>query len=61
VDRRDTEIATLRREVLRLRAFAGDEAHKSEVDLDQDLDAVEASHPRLGLSILDEEGDYGED
>lgn len=57
VDRRDTEIANLRREVLRLRAFAGEEAHKSDVDLDCDLDAVEAGHPRLGLTVLDEEGD----
>ncbi|KAF8439076.1 hypothetical protein L210DRAFT_2243378 [Boletus edulis BED1] len=61
VDRRDTEIATLRREVLRLRALAGEEAHKSDIDLDHDLDAVEAGHPKLGLSILDEEGDDGEE
>ncbi|KAG6377551.1 hypothetical protein JVT61DRAFT_15366 [Boletus reticuloceps] len=61
VDRRDTEIATLRREVLRLRAFSGEEAHKSDIDLDRDLDAVEAGHPKLGLSILDEEGDDGEE
>ena len=59
VDRRDAEITVLRREVLRLRMFAGDEAHKGDVDLDHDLDAVEAGHPRL--TGLDEEGDDGED
>lgn len=57
VDRRDAEIAALRREVLRLRAFAGDEAEMGDIDLDCDLDAVEAGHPKLGLSVLDEEGD----
>jgi len=57
VDRRDTEIAALRREVLRLREFAGEEADKGDVDLDRDLDAVEAGDPKLGLSPLDEEGD----
>ncbi|KAH0835904.1 hypothetical protein J3R83DRAFT_9799 [Lanmaoa asiatica] len=61
VDRRDTEIAALRREVLRLRAFAGEEAQNDDVDIDRDLDAVEAGHPRLGLSVLDEEGDDGEE
>lgn len=58
VDRRDSEIAALRCEVLRLRAFAGDEANTGDVDLDHDLDAVEAGHP---LSVLDEEGDDGEE
>lgn len=61
VDRRDAEIAILRREVLRLRPFAGDEADNSDVDLDRDLDAVEAGQPRMGLSVLDEEGDDGEE
>ncbi|KAG8216745.1 hypothetical protein J3R82DRAFT_6959 [Butyriboletus roseoflavus] len=61
VDRRDAEIAALRHEVLRLRAFAGDEAQEEDIDLDRDLDAVEAGHPRLGLSVLDEEGDDGEE
>lgn len=61
VDRRDAEIVALRREVLRLRAFAGDEAQKGDVDLDHDLDAVEAGHPKMGLSVLDEEGDDGEE
>lgn len=61
IDRRDTEIATLRREVLRLRAFAGEEALKGDVDLDHDLDAVEAGNPRLGMSALDEDGEDGED
>lgn len=57
VDRRDTEIAALRREVLRLRAFAGEEAREGDVDLERDLDAVEAGDPKLGLSALDEEDD----
>ncbi|KAG9313556.1 hypothetical protein JVU11DRAFT_5883 [Chiua virens] len=61
VDRRDSEIATLRHEVLRLRVFAGDEANKGDVDLDHDLDAVEALGPRMGLSVLDEEGDDGDE
>ncbi|KIK95577.1 hypothetical protein PAXRUDRAFT_374674 [Paxillus rubicundulus Ve08.2h10] len=61
VERRDTEIAILRREVLRLRAFADEETQRGEdIDLEHDLDAIEANHPRLGHS-LDEDGDYGEE
>jgi hypothetical protein len=61
VERRDTEIATLRREVLRLRVFAGEEAQKAgdDIDLEHDLDAVEANHPRLGHSL--DEDDDGEE
>jgi len=61
VERRDTEIETLRREVLRLRAFAGEEAHKGDVDLDHDLDAVEVAYSKMALTVLEEEGDDGEE
>ncbi|KAG2128721.1 hypothetical protein DEU56DRAFT_818767 [Suillus clintonianus] len=42
VERRDSEIENLRREVLRLRAIAGDAAGGEHVDLETDLDAIEA-------------------
>ncbi|KIJ59392.1 hypothetical protein HYDPIDRAFT_118618 [Hydnomerulius pinastri MD-312] len=63
VDRRDSEIANLRREVLRLRVFAGDEANNSSesIDLELDIDAVEAGNPRLGQSAGDDDGDDGDD
>ncbi|KAF8843932.1 hypothetical protein BDN67DRAFT_89831 [Paxillus ammoniavirescens] len=61
VERRDTEIATLRREVLRLRTFTSEEAQKggNDIDLEHDLDAIEANHPRLGHSL--DEDDDGEE
>ncbi|KAG2067829.1 hypothetical protein BDR04DRAFT_1104415 [Suillus decipiens] len=42
VERRDRELENLRREVLRLRAIAGDVAGGEHIDLEQDLDAIEA-------------------
>jgi hypothetical protein len=42
IERRDSEIENLRREVLRLRAIAGDAAGGEHIDLEQDLDAIEA-------------------
>ncbi|KII87598.1 hypothetical protein PLICRDRAFT_54681 [Plicaturopsis crispa FD-325 SS-3] len=51
VDRRDEEIAKLRREVGRLRGFVNPENAIGEEDLDlqRDIDAVEAFGPRIGL------------
>lgn len=42
VERRDSEIENLRREVLRLSAIAGDAAGGEHIDLERDLDAIEA-------------------
>ncbi|KAG1736077.1 uncharacterized protein EDB91DRAFT_1055843 [Suillus paluster] len=42
VERRDSEISNLRREVLRLRSIAGDADGGEHIDLENDLDAVEA-------------------
>ncbi|KAF9239884.1 hypothetical protein BU15DRAFT_46179 [Melanogaster broomeanus] len=63
VERRDTEIAILRREVLRLRDFVGEETLQGgeDIDLEVDLDAVEATNPRLGHSVGDDDGDDGEE
>ncbi|KAL4079404.1 hypothetical protein J3A83DRAFT_4388626 [Scleroderma citrinum] len=65
VDRRDDEISNLRREVLRLRAFAGDEALNGaeHIDLEMDLDAVEVGGKPLGQSIGngEDDGDDGDD
>ncbi|KAI5996339.1 hypothetical protein EDD15DRAFT_2163831 [Pisolithus albus] len=65
VDRRDKEIASLRREVLRLRIYAGDDAlgGGESIDLDKDLDAVEAGNKPLGQSFSqgEDDGDDGDD
>ncbi|KAG2109869.1 uncharacterized protein F5147DRAFT_575239 [Suillus discolor] len=42
VERRDSEIENLRKEVSRLRVIAGDAAGGEHIDLEQDLDAIEA-------------------
>ncbi|KAI6107591.1 hypothetical protein EDD17DRAFT_1465514 [Pisolithus thermaeus] len=63
VDRRDKEIADLRKEVLRLRIYAGDNAFgggEESIDLDKDLDAVEAGNRPLGQSGEDD-GDDGDE
>ncbi|KAJ7512723.1 hypothetical protein B0H11DRAFT_5313 [Mycena galericulata] len=64
VERRDEEIGRLRREVAHLRGvsrgeFAPGQRLEEEVDLERDLDAVEAYGHALGRggSIVDEEGD----
>ncbi|KAJ7152271.1 hypothetical protein C8R43DRAFT_1003965 [Mycena crocata] len=65
VERRDEEIGRLRREVAYLRGvvrgeyIAGQRIEEEEVDLERDLDAVEAYGGALGRggSIADEEGD----
>lgn len=64
VERRDEEIEKLRREIARLRIVAGAAAVSEEdeelVDLDLDLDAVEANLGPLGRSAAlldDEQGD----
>ncbi|KAG1716836.1 hypothetical protein ID866_358 [Astraeus odoratus] len=61
VERRDREIMDLRKEVLRLRALTGDEAHHGgeHIDLEKDLDAVEAGNKPLGQSSIGE--DDGDD
>ena len=64
VDRRDNEIYNLRREVLRLRVLVGDEAliGAEHIDLEMDLDAVEAMGRPLGQSMANEDdGDDGDD
>ncbi|KAJ7100230.1 hypothetical protein B0H15DRAFT_944570 [Mycena belliarum] len=69
VERRDEEITLLRREVARLRLVVRGEAPaqltEEEVDLERDLDAVEAygaglGHRRMG-SIVDDDGEEEED
>ena len=69
VERRDDEIERLRREVARLRLVAGEQSVAEEVegeepiDLEKDLDAVEASLGPLGRSsaLADgEDDDYGD-
>ncbi|KAJ7753339.1 hypothetical protein DFH07DRAFT_1061466 [Mycena maculata] len=64
VERRDEEIGRLRREVVHLRGVARGEyvqgqQMEEEIDLERDLDAVEAYGHALGRggSIIDEEGD----
>lgn len=65
VDRRDKEIANLRKEVLRLRIYAGDDALDGgeSIDLDKDLDAVEAGNKPLGqsFSLGEDDGDDGDE
>ena len=64
VDRRDNEIYNLRREVLRLRVLVGDEAliGAEHIDLEMDLDAVEAMGRPLGQSMANEDDvDDGDD
>jgi hypothetical protein len=58
VDRRDEEINKLRREVMRLRGFAGNLApcDEEELDLDRDLDADEAAFGR-GSAAGDDDAD----
>ncbi|KAG1776349.1 hypothetical protein EV702DRAFT_1109995 [Suillus placidus] len=62
VERRDSEIENLRREVLRLRAIAGDAAGGEHIDLEQDLDAIEAysTYRQSSLSAV-AEGDDADD
>lgn len=59
VERRDSEIENLRREVLRLRAIAGDVAGGEHIDLEQDLDAIEAysTFRQTSLGAVAEEDD----
>ncbi|KZT69960.1 hypothetical protein DAEQUDRAFT_725944 [Daedalea quercina L-15889] len=55
VDRRDEEIARLRREVARLRLVVGPEMENSgeeEIDLEKDLDAVEAAGGSVGSILI---------
>ncbi|KAH7910263.1 hypothetical protein BJ138DRAFT_1192609 [Hygrophoropsis aurantiaca] len=66
VDRRDSEIEHLRREVLRLRTLPGVdtlERDGDDLDLERDLDAVEAGSAALGQGSLngDDDGDDGDD
>lgn len=66
VDRRDKEIANLRKEVLRLRTLTGDEGLIGEepIDLEKDLDAVEIGNKPLGQSLGvggEDDGDDGDD
>ncbi|KAI6043914.1 hypothetical protein EDC04DRAFT_2866101 [Pisolithus marmoratus] len=66
VDRRDNEIVNLRKEVLRLRMFVGDDLLRSgeSIDLEKDLDAVEAGSKPLGQSFTvagDDDGDDGDE
>lgn len=65
VERRDSEIENLRREVLRLRAIAGDAAGGEHIDLEQDLDAIEAystfRQSSLGAVAEGDDADDAED
>ncbi|KAG2156805.1 uncharacterized protein EDB93DRAFT_1125724 [Suillus bovinus] len=65
VERRDSEIENLRREVLRLRVIAGDAAGGEHIDLEQDLDAVEAystfRHSSLGAVAEGDDADDAEE
>ena len=62
VQRRDQEIEKLRREVMRLKNLVGNEADRGEeeLDLERDLDAVEAlgaAFGRGGSVVADDEAD----
>lgn len=63
MDRRDNEISNLRREVLRLRSLVGDEAlvGAEHIDLEMDLDAVEVGGRPLGQSLMEDDGDDGDE
>ncbi|KAH7919048.1 hypothetical protein BV22DRAFT_1134138 [Leucogyrophana mollusca] len=66
VDRRDSEIECLRREVLRLRVLAGADAmvpDGEDLDLERDLDAIEAGSAALGQGSVagDDDGDEGDE
>lgn len=66
VDRRDKEIMDLRKEVLRLRLLAGDDGLRGEesIDLEKDLDAIEAGSKPLGQSSAtmgEDDGDDGDE
>lgn len=63
IERRDEEIEKLRKEIARLRLVAGanavEEGQDEAIDLEKDIDAVEAGLGPLGRSaaLLDEDGD----
>jgi hypothetical protein len=62
IERRDEEIEKLRREVMRLREFLGDDAMNSgeDLDLERDLDAGEpfgAGFGRGGSVVADDEAE----
>lgn len=63
VDRRDNEISNLRGEVFRLRTLVGDEAldGAEHIDLEMDLDAVEVGGRPLGQSLMEDDGDDGDE
>lgn len=65
VERRDSEIENLRKEVLRLRAIAGDTAGGEHIDLERDLDAIEAystfRQSSLGAVAEGDDADDGEE
>ncbi|KAG1902280.1 uncharacterized protein F5891DRAFT_1025656 [Suillus fuscotomentosus] len=65
VERRDSEIENLRKEVLRLRAIAGDAAGEEHIDLERDLDAIEAystfRSSSLGAVAEGDDADDGEE
>ncbi|KAG0696595.1 hypothetical protein DFH29DRAFT_950398 [Suillus ampliporus] len=65
VERRDGEIENLRREVLRLRSIAGDASEGEHIDLEKDLDAVEAyatfRQSSLGAVAEEEDADDAEE
>lgn len=65
IERRDSEIENLRKEVLRLRAIAGDAAGEEHIDLERDLDAIEAystfRSSSLGVVAEGDDADDGEE
>lgn len=63
VERRDEEIDTLRREIMRLRIVSGyvAEHDEDEVDLGKDLDAIEANQRGLGRGSNAGDEDADED
>lgn len=65
VERRDEEIEKLRCEIIRLRSLVEDDRGEEELDLERDLDAVEAFSVGLGrggsMMVDDEADEEGED
>jgi len=65
VERRDGEIEKLRQEISRLRAIIGDVAGGENIDLEMDLDAIEAystfRQTSLGAVVEGDDADDGEE
>jgi len=58
VDRRDTEMSTLRREIQRLRSLIAEDVWREgaeDIDLEKNMDAGEVGPWKRGLSAFDED------